>query len=703
MLRPRPSPRSRRPSLVRSIGVSIVLAVAASSIAVQAALAEAPPTISDPVTDLAGVLSGGEMDDAEAAIEELRADTGAQLFAVFVETTDGTPMPDWATQTAERNSFGRDDLLLAVATEDRTYRLDVASDFPLSDDQIDDIGASIEPDLAAGRWGDAVVGAAEGIGAALAGEPVPSPVASASPVPQPEPEPEPSSGGIPWFGLIGGAILIVAGAIVLLRFVGRSRLNAPTAEERDVQTGDLAKRANVLLVQTDDLVRDADQEVAFAEAQFGDEAKPYREALAAAQAELAEAFKLRAQLDDDQPEDAATRQRMLQGIVSRCDAARSRLAAEADRFEQFRAIERNAPDILAGMPDQAAALEARLPAARAARATLDSYAESDWRSIAGNITEAEKRIAFVRRSGPTGAQALADGDTAAAGRLARQGQTALAEAGALLDGVERLAASLAEARSRTEAELAAAEQDIRAATAALAAGDAPDDAPTKIAELEATVARIRDALEAERPALLAALDQAQKANALGDELLAGIRGQQEQAARVKAGLETAIAAAQASVTRARDFIATRRNGVRAEARTKLVEAERHLATALAVGPTDPGAGQREAQTAQTLADQAYQLAQSDFDMWDSGGFAGGGRRGGEGELIGAVLGGILGGMIGSGRGGFGGSPWGNPSRGGSGGFGGFGGGFGSGGRRGGSGGFGGFGGGGGRRGGGGRF
>jgi uncharacterized membrane protein YgcG len=697
MLRTAHSFRSGRRSTLSLFVLAGTAAILSLGLAIPTALAESPPAIDDPVTDLAGVLDGDGQADAEAAIEDLRSETGAQLFAVFVETTDGTPMPEWATQTAERNSFGRDDLLLAVATEDRTYRLDVSSDFPLTDDQINDIGASIEPDLAAGRWSEAVVGAADGIGVALAGEPVPSPTATGG---GPAPEPQPS-GGIPWLGLIGGALLLIAGIMILLRFVGRSRLNAPSAEERDVQTGDLAKRANVLLVQTDDLVRDADQEVAFAEAQFGDDAAPYREALTAAQAELGEAFKLRAKLDDDQPEDAATRRQMLQGIVARCEAVRSRLTAEEERFEQLRAIERNAPEILTGLPDQATAIEARLPGVRTARLELERYAEEDWRSIAGNIPEAEKRLAFARDAAARGSAALAASDATAAGRAARQGQTALAEAGVLLDGVERLTGSLAEAKGRAEAELAAAEQDVAAATAALAAGNAPADAPRKIAELEATVDRIRDALEADRPALLAALDAAQKANALGDELLAGIRGQQEQVARAEAGLETSIAAAQTAVTRARDFIATRRNGVRAEARTKLAEAERHLAAAIGVGPTDMAAGQREAKAAEGLANQAYQLAQSDFDMWDSGGFAGGGRRGGEGELIGAVLGGILGGMIGSGRGGFGGTPWGNPSRGG--GFGGFGG-FGGGGRRGVSGGFGGgFGGGGGRRGGGGRF
>ena len=131
--------------------------------------------LDDQVTDEVGALDG-RRDEANDALARLREETGLQLFVVFVDSFDGTPAQQWADETAQRSDLGDRDALLAVATGDRAYAYSFDADFPLSDAQLDDVAATaIEPALSANDWAGAVVGAANGYRAALAGQPVPRP------------------------------------------------------------------------------------------------------------------------------------------------------------------------------------------------------------------------------------------------------------------------------------------------------------------------------------------------------------------------------------------------------------------------------------------------------------------------------------------------------------------------------------------------
>ena len=89
----------------------------------------------------------------------------------------------------------------------------------------------------------------------------------------------------------------------------------------------LSRQANALLIATDERIRDAGQEVDFAEAQYGaDAVTELRDAVAGAKADLAAAFTIRQRLDDDVPEDDPTRRAMLQEIVDRTTAAHRQLS-----------------------------------------------------------------------------------------------------------------------------------------------------------------------------------------------------------------------------------------------------------------------------------------------------------------------------------------------------------------------------------------
>jgi hypothetical protein len=139
--------------------------------------------------------------------------------------------------------------------------------------------------------------------------------------------------------------------------------------------------------------------------------------------------------------------------------------------------------------------------------------------------------------------------------------------------------------------------------------------------------------------------------------------------RLEATADSSIRTATVEVDRAATFIASRRPGVGEAARTRLSEAQRNLQAASAVAGQDPSAAIERARRAEQLAEEAYQLAASDFSGWDSGGPGWGQPRAGDptAEILGQILGGVIGGVIRSGMGGgWGGSPWGAPQRGGGG-------------------------------------
>lgn len=688
------------------------------------AAAEDVMRLEGPVTDTAGAL-GDRADDVERAVEATLDEHGVQVFVLFVRTTGELNAGDYASQTAGVNSLGVDDALLLVAMEDRTDYIWVADGLDeITDEELDAIlTGTLEPGLRAGDPGGAAIGAIEALGEAAASPaptdaPIePGPVVPGPVVPTPAPGPSGSTGGGISATTIIAFLLLAGGGYLLFRWWRRRQASpvAPPAEAPAVPaeppplTGaELRQRANAMLIATDERIRDAQQEVDFAEAQYGPDAVvELRAAVAAAQSELAASFMLRQRLDDDEPEDEATRDGMMREILERTERAQETLDAETERIRMLRDLERDAPATLVELPARIERVEDRLPAARSTLEDLARYADAAWRPVAGHLAEAEKGLAGARTAVTIGSQAMAGGDRPEVALATREALEGLTGATALLDAIERLAGSIAEAEGRLPTELAEANRDLREARTALA----------EIGQLDPGVAgRVREAERAiddahavakERPSdPVDALRRATEAHRVADSLLVAARDAVAARDRLEAAADSSIRTASAEVDRAATFIASRRRGVGEKPRTRLAEAQRHLATASALTASDPDAAIKAARRSEQLAGEAYQLAATEFSDWDGGG-PGWGQRSGttDGDatarILGQILGGIIGGAVRSG-GGWGGSPWGGPSRGG--GFPGLGGGWGGGGGFG-SGGFGGggFGGGGGGRGRGGRW
>lgn len=676
------------------VAATALLAATPLWLAPAPARADDPLRLDEQLTDRSGLL-GDRRPQAEAALRELRDRTQLQLFVVFVHTFDGAGAQEWADDTARRSDLGDRDALLAVATRDRAYAYSFDPAYPLTDAQLDEVAAKgIEPPLAQNDWVSAVIGAANGYQAALNGQPVTTPAIT--------PGPRDTGGGVPVAGIAVGVLVVAA-----LGFGGwlwwRRRRPAAAPAPGGLSTGELAARANALLVELDDELRSSERELALAAGEYGAEATAsFAAALDTARQEVAEAFRLRMTLDEGGPQqpDEAARRRVLTEIIERCTAADQRLDAEAAAFDALRELETHVEQTAAELGRRRAAAQERLPAAESTLADLrGKYAGRALAAVSGNVTQARERLDFAGSALDRAAASVAGRQRPAAALAVRAAEEALSQAGTLLAAVDRVAADLTAARTALDSLLVEVEADLAAARTAQAGG-APAAAgaalTTAISAAEQALASVRTTLAAPATDPLAAVRVLQEADGALDRALAGARDAAERTARARAMLDQALATARTEVATANEYITTRRGAVASQARTWLAEAQRRLATAESLAATDPVAALAEAQQAGQWASQARQAALADVDAWSppGGGFAGGGQDALAG-LAGAILGGILVGGGGPGyrrsRYGGGWGAWGGNGFGGSGtrsrrsGGGGFGGGFRGGSRRGGGG------------------
>ncbi|WP_345771850.1 TPM domain-containing protein [Geodermatophilus sabuli] len=664
--------------------LSVVLAVLAATVLLGGgpASAEPPFDVPEQVTDRVGALSGDES-EVDSALDELQADEGTQLFVVYVSSFDGQEPGVWARATAQASGLGRTDVLFAVAVDDSRYAYWVDDAFPLSDSEIDELLArDVEPALRDGDWAGAVTAFAQGLGGGDGG-------GSGG-----------GSGGLGPIAVVGG-LAVVGGGVYLVSRARRRRQGPPPVQRLErpdphagVPTEQLEARASTALLELDESVKTSGLDLDYARLQYGEESVAgFAQALAASRDELSRAFALRQQLDDEIPEDEPTRRAVLAQMLQLTGAADARLDEQAEAFARLRDLESTAPQVLDAIEPRIGELRARVPQEeQRLQALQQRYAAPAVAPVAGNVTQARAHLDAAQQEVTEARTALAAGQSGAAVGDIRAAEDALAQTVTLLDAVRRLDADLAAAGGRVTEIRAETEKDLAEARALLSSGTDGGLRP-QVARAESALASADAALRPPAGGLpdpLAALRQLEEADIALEQALAAARDAQTRTRRAAAALDQAVTTAQSTIAAAADFIDTRRGAVGPEARTRLAEAQRHLAVAVDQGRDDPVSALRKAQQAASLAQQALDRAQSDVSSWSSGGgygpgglgggfgggYGGGYRRGGV-DLGSLVLGGIL---AGGGRGGFGGGGFGGGGFGGGRGFGG-GGSFGGGGGR----------------------
>lgn len=423
-------------------------------------------------------------------------------------------------------------------------------------------------------------------------------------------------------------------------------------EELAAQDADLARRAEQALVGADERIRTTSDELAFAEAELGESlTADLRRALAAVRTHLREAFQLHQLNHDEIPDtDEELRTRNAR-ILQLCDWAQDLLDEKTSVLAESVSKVRRAPEVIAQVRADAAALSARIPQTNEAVARLSArYSESAMHQITASAAEAEQLISFATHSADVSERRRAAKQNEEANVALETATEATRRASALLDAVEDFEIEVLRAESTLAEVVADSRGDL------IAARNAP--AVPAVAEavtaLQAALAALTPAGRPNDP--FAELSQLRDANSALDDAIAKARHRAENPLPSIPQVQHAIDDADRQLGVARGLIAGHRGWIGADARTRLAEAER-----LRVDLSDllPAEDTREAALLQArrvahLAAEALQLAQRDIDSsrpqdqdWGGGGGWGGGPRrgGGGGDLASGILGGLVIGSI----------------------------------------------------------
>ena len=681
------STRLARPgALVRlsACGLLIAGALVVPATASAAPAVEAPAPVSARTVPAATstVLTEQVTDDADVLDDSAARDVVNQLAAegigLWVVTIDDASMTaeEYAAKAWDDSRLGTQDLLLVInmTSSGRTYAFSgSAKNSVWSDSTTDAVRTKIYNELKDGDYDGAVAAVLTGLdSSAGTGD------SSGSG----------TGGGTGVALVLGTTALVGGGAVLYSRSRRKKSLEGPAGARAAsvVPLETLALQAGNALVTADDAVRAADEELSYAQAQFGLAATDsFTQALATAREHVARSFELRKLLDDDIPETEAQQRQMNSEILGRCQDAVRVIQEQEAAFSERRGLEANLPASISETGQRADETERAITAAQTLLVTLHaSYPSSALTSVSEAPTQAQRLLAAGRTALDQARDSLASGEQSTAVEQVRIAQGSIAQAGAL-------AAQVSTARER----LATATTDLGAAIASISSDlvDArrlADQVPSAVlaplvADAEAAVAEGRgvSANNGNGGDPLAALEHLARAEGALDAALASARAKEENDARARSQLSFRLSHLTSQVEAVTSYVTTHRGVVGASARTALSEASRHAAAAARLQVTDAAAALAEVAAAEPLVAQAQALAEADVrnhhDSWGSGSGSGGSGI----DLGSLILGGIL---LGGGghRGGYGG--WGGHS----GGFGGFGGGgFGGGGFGGGGGGFGG--------------
>ena len=604
----------------RALAVLVLLAMAVFGLGGSPTYADPPLDVRGEITDNAGVLSPGDEAKVQQALDDYHNKTGFQLFVVFVRSFDGLSGPDWSDQTATKSGLGTTETLLAVAVDDRRYGTSVPNEHPISDSDFARIETEqIEPALSNDDWAGAAIAAAEGYSAAA------------------------ESSGLPWGPILFGGAIVAGGGALVVRRIRRKYDNThvvldehgqPVDPLSQLSTDELNKKSSAELVAIDDALKTSEQELGFAEAQFGKDAtREFAEVITSGRASVKEAFGLRQQLDDATPETENHQRQMNSEIIRLCMHVSEALDEQVERFDELRDLQAKAPQVLEEVDQRAAEILDRLPGARTTLTQLaTTYPAASLASVDKNPDQAETLAAAAKQQVTLGNAALASDDRATAVTHARAAEDAVGQAATLLDAVDDADGNLKAAPAKITARLSSLQLDVDDA-ARLAAQDA--------GIMAASTAAVAAITSAQQPGHdpLAAEAALETAEATLDDLLAPVRSAAAEAEKARVALSESLGRVTSRVKAVSDFIETRRGAVGAEARTRLSEAARHLDRAQQTLTTDSAASLDALRKAEAFVDEAEKRAQADVGDWERGqrqtsGGAGGG-------LNSMVLGGIL--------------------------------------------------------------
>lgn len=617
---------SRKPVASALLVVALALEIAPAALAAAPYDLDAGVRVSDTTSAL------GNTSSLEDAISQLASDKQVNLFVITIDQFESpSSASEWTSDFATLNNMGTNDVVLVIATEARQAYFMAGSTSVLSNSQQEKIYQTyIYPELANSDYAAAAQAAVTGIESELGSGSV---VSGASGV---------LAGGAT---LLGVAALAGGGAWALSRSRASARKNsganrpgAATPSQPLPSIEELRSRAGVQLVATDDAIAHSQQEVEFARLQYGDdEVKPYLAAIEEAKNHMQRSFQLQKQLDDEIPDTEADQRAWLTEILARTEDAQKALNEQVANFTNLRKLEETAPQALAALKQGIASASSLFPPAQAALDRLGAlYSPSAFGAVADNIGEAQARLDFARQEATEAEELLASQRSQAILAL-RAGEEALGQVRGLLESIHHAETDLGKMAASLDNALILADRDVAQAQELARTGAGSS---SQLSGAAAGVQAVLGQIRAERVAgLIDPYLLNQRLHEVRSDLdtaLDAVRQTHEQERSARETLGHTLVSAQAQVSSASEYVWARRGGVKAEARTRLREAERHLTEAQQLQHSEPISALSHANDAIRLAGEAQRIARSDVDRFNQ-------RQGysGSGNYNSAMLGGIL--------------------------------------------------------------
>ncbi len=270
-------------------------------------------------------------------------------------------------------------------------------------------------------------------------------------------------------------------------------------------------------------------------------------------------------------------------------------------------------------------LESRIPQVKNAivegRDIFDNisneYAESTWRSIRGNGTEAENRVNWATDALNDAREMAAESDWHGALEMVEKGNGLLDEADSLMKSIQQLEKDLLTARRDAPNEISAASADIARAWEYINRYD--EDIRESLEDDLRAAEKKNEAAKAEltltQPDHFKACELARQANEAADRVLVQARSEHEAAERLRAKVASTRRDASAQLSIAREYIDDHSPVVKEEAKRTLKNAEGYLRE----GERTSDLESRISLFTRAEADskRAYSLAQRDVDnSWE---------------------------------------------------------------------------------------
>lgn len=603
----------------RAALAALVLGLATASPAMAADLIVAAPeaaSLTDKVTDEAGVLSSSEKSELEDKISALQQEHHVVIFVVFASS-----LPEGAESYAGEivQAKGPNSAAYVVGVDDSTVGVQTGKEWPRG--RLDAMYEAAYAKLSDGRQFGASALAL--VDAAASGSSGSSSGAADSD----------GSGGL-WLAGGAGALVLAGGGIAVASRRKTKKDSAATLESaRQIEPSNTAqldrldmatleKLAQEELVSTDESIRRGKEELNIAVAEFGPErTRPFTRAMNHSTLTLQKAFQLQQKLQDNLPESTAERRQMLVEIISSCGQADDALDEQAADFAKMRDLLINAGSKLDELTQRTVDLRGRLPQARTTLSTLrGSYSEEVLSSIADNpemaevsLTEAEKLLSRARdlQSQPAGQQGPLVG-------YIRDAEHALEVSDRLLKAVENAENSITAARDNLPALIDEVEEEIAEAQHLEQRGKA-QGSPADWSALESLLAEAREALSAAR--------QHGQTDPLGqytaltsidsrlDEQLDTVRETNATRERQIALYRQQMAAAESAIQAAEDLLSSRGRVVGPDARVALADATRLFAQAQNSASKDLRTALNYSRDAASAAQTSLNRAKEDLEAY----------------------------------------------------------------------------------------